>query len=120
MATIPEIDVHGAKAMLDAESAEFLDIRDPHAFAVGHIPGARHLAQDSAPQIVRDLNRDRPVVVYCYHGNSSRTATAWLMQQGFSGVTSMAGGFEAWRQAYPGVHAASSDTRSVTREESPS
>jgi len=106
--------------MLDTASAEFLDIRDPSAFAAGHIPGARHLTQDSAPQVVSDLGRDRPVVVYCHHGNSSRSATAWLMQQGFSGVSSMAGGFEAWRLAYPGLHSTSSDTRSVSSEDSPS
>ncbi len=40
------------------------------------------------------------MVVYCYHGNSSLGATAFLLENGFKNVASMSGGFEAWRQVY--------------------
>lgn len=101
MSHVPEIDVHGAKTLLDTGAAAFVDIRDPNAFAAGHIPGAAHLTNQTMDRVVEGLDRERPIVVYCYHGNSSLSATAWLQQQGFAEAVSMAGGFEAWRSAYP-------------------
>jgi thiosulfate sulfurtransferase len=39
--------------------------------------------------------------VVCYHGNSSQSAAAYLVSQGFSEVYSLDGGFELWRTTYP-------------------
>ncbi len=105
MTPVPQIDIHGAKALLDRGAAAFVDIRDPDAFATGHIPGASHLTTQTAERVVQGLDRGRTVVVYCYHGNSSLSATAWLQEQGFTEAVSMAGGFEAWRIGYPDARA---------------
>lgn len=40
-------------------------------------------------------------MVVCYHGNSSQSAAAYLVSQGFSDVYSLDGGFELWRSTYP-------------------
>ncbi|CRR54182.1 Thiosulfate sulfurtransferase GlpE [Pseudomonas aeruginosa] len=40
-------------------------------------------------------------MVVCYHGNSSQSAAAYFIQQGFSDVYSLDGGFELWRSVYP-------------------
>jgi thiosulfate sulfurtransferase len=37
-------------------------------------------------------------VVYCYHGHTSLGGAAYLMDQGFTEVYSLIGGFERWRQ----------------------
>jgi thiosulfate sulfurtransferase len=37
-------------------------------------------------------------VVYCYHGQTSQGAAAYLLDQGFREVYSVIGGFERWRQ----------------------
>ena len=44
---------------------------------------------------------DQPLVVVCYHGNSSQSAAAYLAGQGFSEVYSLDGGIELWRSTYP-------------------
>ena len=44
---------------------------------------------------------DAPLIVACYHGNSSQSAAAYLAHQGFSEVYSLDGGFELWRATYP-------------------
>ena len=67
---------------LRENGAQVVDIRDPQSFAVGHI-------------------LDAPLVVVCYHGNSSQSAAAYFIQQGFSDVYSLDGGFELWRSVYP-------------------
>ena len=44
---------------------------------------------------------DQPVLVLCYHGNSSKGAAQYLINQGFDQVYSVDGGFDAWRTAFP-------------------
>ncbi|MDE0931482.1 MAG: rhodanese-like domain-containing protein, partial [Halioglobus sp.] len=45
-------------------------------------------------------DRDQPLLIYCYHGNSSQGAADYFFNQGFEDVYSMDGGYEAWRLKY--------------------
>ncbi|MCE3243390.1 MAG: glpE [Deltaproteobacteria bacterium] len=97
---IPQIEIHQAKERLDQENAVFVDIRDPGSYQAAHIPGALHLHDGNVQEFVQNTDKQKPVVVYCYHGNSSLGAAAYLIENGFKNVASMSGGFEAWRQVY--------------------
>jgi len=101
MEEIPEIDPIRAKEMHEAKQALFVDIRDPLSYERAHIPGALPLNDENLKDFLSQTQKDRPVVVCCYHGNSSRGATAFLLQQGFQEVYSLQGGFEEWRTRYP-------------------
>ena len=98
---IPEIDPATAAAKLAAGTALFLDVRDGGSFAASHVPGAVHGSDAMIEDFVADTPKDQTIVVYCYHGNSSRGGTAYLLEQGFQDVASMSGGFEAWRGQHP-------------------
>lgn len=99
---VPQIDLDGAKSLLDSDSAVFVDIRDPASHAAAHIPGATHItSQQDLDAFCSGTEKDAEIVVYCYHGNSSKGATLYLAEQGFKNAKSMAGGFEAWRVRYP-------------------
>ena len=97
---IPQIQIHDAKQKLDEKNAVFVDIRDPNAYGQAHIPGAIHLHDGNVQDFVQKTDKEKDIVVYCYHGNSSLGATAFLIENGFKNVASMAGGFEGWRQVY--------------------
>jgi thiosulfate sulfurtransferase len=97
---IPQIQIHDAKQKLDQKESVFVDIRDPASYDQAHIPGALHLHDGNIQEFVRNTDREKDIVVYCYHGNSSLGATAFLIEKGFKNVASMSGGFEGWRQAY--------------------
>ena len=97
---IPQIQIHDAKQKLDSKSALFVDIRDPNSYSQAHIPGAIRLHDDNVQEFVQKTDKEKEIVVYCYHGNSSLSATAFLIENGFKNVASMAGGFEGWRQVY--------------------
>ncbi|HDS1818059.1 TPA: thiosulfate sulfurtransferase GlpE [Pseudomonas putida] len=86
---------------LREQGAVVVDIRDPQAFAAGHISGATHLDNHSVADFIRNADLDAPTLVVCYHGNSSQSAAAYLAGQGFSQVYSVDGGFERWRATYP-------------------
>ena len=79
---------------------QFIDIRDPASFAAGHIRGSRSLTHSTVDEFLVQTDREQPLVVYCYHGNSSQQASDWLHQQGFSQVVSLDGGYEVFRQHY--------------------
>lgn len=94
---------------LRSQGAVVVDIRDPHSFANGHIAGARHLDNHSLHDFITQADLDAPLIVACYHGNSSQSAAAYLVGQGFSEVYSLDGGFELWRATYPDETAQSAE-----------
>lgn len=101
MQTVPEINIEEAKEKLLSDAAVFVDIRDPDSFQEAHIPGAQHLSDTNVEAFVNSDAREKPVIVYCYHGNSSLGAAAYFINQSFKEVYSMSGGFERWRSVYP-------------------
>jgi len=94
---IPEISI--AEAVVLLGDAVFVDIRDPNSFGAGHIPGAIAATQENIDALLENTPKSQEIVIYCYHGNSSRGATQWFQQRGFEAVRSMSGGFEDWRLA---------------------
>jgi len=98
---IPEIDPDTAAARLAAGSSLFMDVRDPGSFNSSHIPGAVHVTDASIGAFLESTPKDRSIVVYCYHGNSSLGGAGYLIEHGFQDVCSMSGGFEAWRGRHP-------------------
>ncbi|MDQ2994688.1 MAG: rhodanese-like domain-containing protein [Pseudomonadota bacterium] len=75
------------------------DIRDPSSFQSGHIPGAKLLSHQMITKCPPEI-KQKPVIIYCYHGISSQAAADFLQQQGFVEVYSMIGGFTAWSERY--------------------
>lgn len=88
-------------AELIEQGAAVADIRDPQSYQNGHMPTAVNLSNDNLPQFIADADLDQPLIVCCYHGISSQSAAAYLVQQGFDTVYSMDGGFEQWHNTYP-------------------
>lgn len=86
---------------LRASGAVFVDVRDAQTFAGNHIPDSHHLDNHSIADFIREADLDKPLVVVCYHGNSSQQAAAYLVGQGFSEVYSVDGGFELWKATFP-------------------
>ena len=101
MDSVIQIDVHKVKEMEDNASATIVDIRDPASYQTGHIPNAIHLSDNTVQQFILDTDKEKPLVIYCYHGISSQGAAAYFSEQGFKEVSSMIGGFAGWSSAYP-------------------
>ena len=86
---------------LRGQGAVVVDIRDQPTYVAAHITGAQHLDNVNIADFIRAADLDAPVIVACYHGNSSQSAAAYLISQGFSDVYSLDGGFELWRTTFP-------------------
>ena len=100
MSEFKRIPPQEAQALRE-KGAVVVDVRDAVTFAALHIAGSKHLDNVSIADFIRAADLDAPIVVVCYHGNSSQSAAGYLISQGFSDVYSMDGGFELWRTTYP-------------------
>ncbi|MEV0368334.1 MBL fold metallo-hydrolase [Streptomyces sp. NPDC050636] len=74
---------------------QLVDVRNPAEYAAGALPGARNIPLATLPDHIAQLDRDRPVVLYCRSGNRSVIAAALLEARGFEDVRDVVGGYEA-------------------------
>jgi len=81
---------------LTRPNAVVLDIRDEHSFKQGHIEGAQPAGDAVMGRLLRSKQRDIPMLVYCYHGHSSRDMANFLCGLGFHYVYNLEGGWQAW------------------------
>ena len=94
---VREVDVR-AFAAAHRDGAFVVDVREPHEYAAGHVPGAGMIPMGSVHARMRDLPRSEPVYVICASGNRSLTAASWMASAGVTAV-SVAGGTSAWASA---------------------
>ena len=103
MEQFAHISVQEAQQKLSGEQVKVVDIRDEASFNAAHIEGSTHLTNGSLTNFMTEVAFETPVIVCCYHGNSSQQAAQFLIHQGFEEVYSLDGGFEAWRKDQPFV-----------------
>jgi len=94
------ISIDEAKELIDVGEVTLADIRDKGSFSEASIPNAVNITQESVDEFLSNAKKENPLIVYCYHGNSSKGAADYFANQGFSDVFSMDGGFEDWRLKY--------------------
>lgn len=100
MGTFKHLSVSKLIEMQQQQSKlQIVDIRDTNSFATTQIPGSVHLTNENLANFIAAADFDKPLIVVCYHGNSSQQAAEYLNQQGFDDVYSLDGGIQAWSQA---------------------
>lgn len=93
------IEKKEAKEILTLNAdAILVDIRDAQNFDEGHDEKAFHLTQDNLSDFIVSVKKQVPVLVMCYHGNSSQSVAQYLTTQGFDTVYSIDGGYEMWKE----------------------
>jgi rhodanese-related sulfurtransferase len=80
-----EVSREEARKLVD-EGAQLLDVRADHEWEAGRIAGAAHVPLPELPQRLGEIDKDRPVVVYCRGGNRSSMATEALTDAGYEAV----------------------------------
>ncbi|MFM8320682.1 MAG: rhodanese-like domain-containing protein, partial [Chloroflexota bacterium] len=96
-----EISVAEARALYD-QGVFLLDVREPDEWNATHIPNTTLIPLGQLAGRVNELPKDKPIVVVCRSGNRSQQGRDILLGAGFTNVTSMAGGVNAWAgSGYP-------------------
>ncbi len=92
------ISIDDAKKLMEAGDVSLVDIRDPNSFASGSIKDSVHVSDANVEAFLAQVEKEKPLIVVCYHGNSSQGAAAFFSSKGCKDVYSLNGGFVEWQQ----------------------
>ena len=84
-----------------------VDVRTATERSQKHIDGSTHIPLNHLIERMREIPRERPVLLHCAGGYRSSIAASLLEREGFGDVSELAGGIAAWETAgLPVTHAA--------------
>ncbi len=101
-AAIPSVDVREAERRRATESglgALLVDVREPDEFVELRAEDAALVPLSTFAARFGELPRDRPLLIICHTGSRSLAATAHLLRNGWTDVTNVLGGMDAWQSA---------------------
>ena len=87
-----------AYALMQQKGAVVVDVREPHEYAAGHIPGAYNIPKDTVltnADLLALKDAQTPIMVYCRSGGRAGDVLDALAEDGFSYVMNI-GGVLTW------------------------
>jgi rhodanese-related sulfurtransferase len=84
-------------AALQAKTCALIDVREPHEFAAGRVPGSQNLPMSRFD--AARLPKDRPVVLICRSGARSASALIRARASGHADVRHYRGGVMGWARS---------------------
>ena len=87
---------------IESDTVIVLDVRKPEEYAEGYIGNAVNINWQNTDEFetkAAELDKSKPVYVYCLAGVRSEKAADWLRKNGFNNVIGLDGGIEAWKKA---------------------
>ena len=92
----PIAPADAAAAIASDTPPQVLDVRTAEEFAQGHLPSATLIPHDELAARLAELDRDRPVLVYCRSGRRATDAEKVLAANGFD-VRQIEGSWLRWQ-----------------------
>ncbi len=101
------IDPERAKELLDGGGYQYIDVRTPEEFELGHVPAARNIPfmvrgpggagifpnKSFLKSIESQFDKEAKLILGCRRGGRSLQAADMLTERGYSNVLDMRGGF---------------------------
>ena len=84
------------------DNEQLVDLRTPAEVQEGFIPNALFIDFNDTPTFeakIQNLDKNKPVMIYCRSGGRSGKTAKILIDQGFNHVIDLDGGFTAWEKA---------------------
>ena len=99
----PSVEITPAQAYAKfQQGAFFLDVRSQDEWNQFHIAKSTLIPLDQLQNRLSELPKDKDIVVVCLSGHRSLSGTTILQQAGFTRVSCLSGGLQAWTAAgYP-------------------
>ncbi|MEO8908968.1 MAG: rhodanese-like domain-containing protein [Gemmatimonadaceae bacterium] len=100
-ARVREVSVGETQRKLETGKARVIDVREDGEWAAGRVRGAEHMGKGV---IERDIEARVPdkgaeLILYCGGGFRSALSADSLQKMGYTNVSSMTGGWRAWKEA---------------------
>ncbi|TDU40487.1 rhodanese-related sulfurtransferase [Gelidibacter sediminis] len=83
------------KTAISKKKVQLVDVRTPDEYAEGHIENAVNIDyyRDDFSSAFNNLDKDKPIYIYCRSGNRSGKAAIILSDLGFKEIYDLKGGF---------------------------
>ena len=95
--TVKQITVVQLQQRLQhGEQLVLLDVREDNEYQHAHIDGSIHIPLNQIPERIPELDSQHTIVVICHHGMRSQQAAQYMLQSGFSDISNVVGGIDAW------------------------
>lgn len=95
------ITVDEAAEMIKEDGVAVIDVREPHEFAGGHLPGATLIPVNSVFNRREELPKDKKIIFVCAVGQRSGLASELAAAAGLpeDHIYNLDGGTDAWKKA---------------------
>ena len=100
--SVPEVTIDDVQAQMEnGARPTLLDVREREEYREGHLEGSVPLPRGFLEMRIEEAVPDKssPIVAYCAGGVRSLIAARTLKEMGYENVTSMSGGYTAWKNA---------------------
>jgi len=95
------VDVSGLELVMgERDDLQLIDIRQPRETADGVIEGALVIPLTRLNEQLDSLDASKPTVIYCAGGFRSSIAASRMKAAGFSDVSDLLGGYNAWKAVH--------------------
>jgi rhodanese-related sulfurtransferase len=103
LAAEKNISAREAKALLDKDKSIYLlDVRTPQEYSQGKLAGSVLIPIGEFERRVREVPKNKTIVVYCAVGARSKPVASFLTQQGYKNVYNVTDGLVGWyRNGFP-------------------
>jgi thiosulfate sulfurtransferase len=98
MSDVKRVSVQDLKKLLDS-GIQVIDVRLPYDYFSGRIPGSRNVPGTSIAGHVGQMPAGLPLVFVCDDGRRSEQVAIAAQTAGFTDVTVLDGGMDAWLDA---------------------
>ncbi|HIB36123.1 rhodanese-like domain-containing protein [Mesonia sp.] len=96
--TIEMITPDEADKLSKMDEVQLLDVRTEAEFGEEHLLNAQNIVYDeSFSEKIEDLDKEKPVIVYCKSGGRSEKCAQILKDSGFVKIYDIKGGITEWK-----------------------
>jgi rhodanese-related sulfurtransferase len=97
LAAAQDISSREAKALLEKNRNIFLlDVRTPQENSQSRLPGTVLIPISEFERRIKEVPRNRTIIVYCAVGSRSRQVAEYLSKNGYKDVYNMSDGIVGW------------------------
>ncbi|MGB1307594.1 MAG: rhodanese-like domain-containing protein [Oceanihabitans sp.] len=85
--------------LLKLDEVQLVDVRTPEEFHSGYIQNAQNIDYNSPTfdQDILQLDKEKPVLLYCHSGGRSAKCATKLEEAGFKKIYDLEGGISRWK-----------------------